>query len=55
MTPTAYLIAQQPVDELEHTVEAIMPTREQQRLARASAITSLVSLCTAGAGAKATS
>lgn len=32
ITPTAYLVAAVPVDELEHTVEAIMPTREQQAL-----------------------
>jgi GntR family transcriptional regulator, histidine utilization repressor len=32
VTPTAYLIAAVPVDELEHTVEAIMPTPEQQAL-----------------------
>lgn len=32
VTPTAYLIASVPVDELEHTVEAVMPTHEQQRL-----------------------
>jgi GntR family histidine utilization transcriptional repressor len=32
VTPTAYLIARQPVDELEHTVTAIMPTPEQQGL-----------------------
>lgn len=31
-TPTAYLLAAMPVDELEHTVEAILPTAEQQRL-----------------------
>ena len=31
-TPTAYLIAAVPVDELEHTVEAIMPTAEQRAL-----------------------
>jgi len=31
-TPTAYLVAATPVDELEHTVEAVMPTPEQQRL-----------------------
>ena len=31
-TPTAYLLAAVPVDELEHTVEAAMPTGEQQRL-----------------------
>ena len=32
LTPTAYLVAITPVDELEHTVEAILPTPEQQRL-----------------------
>jgi GntR family transcriptional regulator, histidine utilization repressor len=32
VTPTAYLVAALPVDELEHTVEAIMPTPEQQVL-----------------------
>jgi GntR family transcriptional regulator, histidine utilization repressor len=31
-TPTAYLVAVMPVDELEHTVEAVMPTPEQQAL-----------------------
>lgn len=31
-TPTAYLLAEAPVDELEHTVEAVLPTPEQQRL-----------------------
>jgi GntR family histidine utilization transcriptional repressor len=31
-TPTAVLIAATPVDELEHTVEATLPTPEQQRL-----------------------
>jgi GntR family histidine utilization transcriptional repressor len=31
-TPTAYLISAVPVDELEHTVEAVMPSREQQAL-----------------------
>lgn len=31
-TPTAYLVAAVPVDELEHTVEAIMPTSEQREL-----------------------
>jgi GntR family histidine utilization transcriptional repressor len=31
-TPTAMLLAATPVDELEHTVEATMPTPEQQRL-----------------------
>lgn len=31
-TPTAYLLASTPIDELEHTVEAAMPTPEQQRL-----------------------
>ena len=31
-TPTALLLAATPVDELEHTVEATLPTLEQQRL-----------------------
>jgi len=31
-TPTAYLVAAVPVDELEHTVEAVMPTAEQRTL-----------------------
>ena len=31
-TPTAYLVAAVPVDELEHTVEALMPEPAQQRL-----------------------
>ena len=31
-TPTAVLIAAAPVDELEHTVEATLPSLEQQRL-----------------------
>ena len=31
-TPTAILLAATPVDELEHTVEACLPTPEQQRL-----------------------
>jgi GntR family histidine utilization transcriptional repressor len=31
-TPTSHLLQSAPVDELEHTVEAIMPTPEQQRL-----------------------
>ena len=31
-TPTAILLADAPVDELEHTVEAVLPTPEQQRL-----------------------
>jgi GntR family histidine utilization transcriptional repressor len=31
-TPTAYLVSAVPVDELEHTVEAIMPDAAQQRL-----------------------
>ena len=31
-TPTAYLLATVPVDELEHTVEATMPAPEQQHL-----------------------
>lgn len=32
ITPTAYLLASTPVDELEHTVEAALPTFDQQRL-----------------------
>ena len=32
LTPTAYLVAAVPVDELEHTVEAIMPNAEQRAL-----------------------
>jgi GntR family histidine utilization transcriptional repressor len=32
VTPTAYLVARQPVDELEHTVEAVMPTADRQAL-----------------------
>ncbi|MFN4143228.1 histidine utilization repressor [Aestuariivirga sp.] len=31
-TPTAILLAATPVDELEHTVEATLPTSDQQRL-----------------------
>ena len=31
-TPTAVLLAAAPVDELEHTVEAALPSAEQQRL-----------------------
>ena len=31
-TPTAVLLASAPVDELEHTVEAALPSPEQQRL-----------------------
>jgi GntR family transcriptional regulator, histidine utilization repressor len=31
-TPTAYLLAAVPVDELEHTVEAVMPTPDQRKL-----------------------
>ena len=31
-TPTAYLMANVPVDELEHTVEAILPSADEQRL-----------------------
>ncbi len=31
-TPTAYLLAATPVDELEHTVEAALPSPEQQHL-----------------------
>lgn len=36
-TPTAYLLSVRPVDELEHTVEACMPTPDQQRLLGISA------------------
>ena len=36
-TPTAVLLAATPVDELEHTVEATMPTPDQQRLLGISA------------------
>jgi GntR family histidine utilization transcriptional repressor len=32
ITPTAYLLSAVPVDELEHTVEAAMPTAQQQEL-----------------------
>lgn len=32
ITPTAHLLASAPVDELEHTVEAVIPTPEQQKL-----------------------
>lgn len=32
VTPTAVLLAATPVDELEHTVEACLPTPDQQRL-----------------------
>jgi GntR family histidine utilization transcriptional repressor len=31
-TPTAVLLSAAPVDELEHTVEAVLPSLEQQRL-----------------------
>jgi GntR family transcriptional regulator, histidine utilization repressor len=31
-TPTAHLLASTPVDELEHTVEAVLPAPDQQRL-----------------------
>ena len=37
-TPTAYLLAAMPVDELEHTVEATMPVLEQQRLLSIAAL-----------------
>lgn len=37
-TPTAVLLAATPVDELEHTVEASLPTAEQQRLLGISAL-----------------
>jgi GntR family histidine utilization transcriptional repressor len=32
ITPTAYLVSAVPVDELEHTVEAVMPSVDQQAL-----------------------
>ena len=32
ITPTAYLVANVPVDELEHTVEAILPSPDEQGL-----------------------
>ncbi|NNE22296.1 MAG: histidine utilization repressor [Rhizobiales bacterium] len=32
ITPTAYLVANVPVDELEHTVEAMMPSPQEQAL-----------------------
>jgi GntR family histidine utilization transcriptional repressor len=32
ITPTAFLLAEAPVDELEHTVEAVLPAPDQQRL-----------------------
>jgi len=32
VTPTVHLVAATPVDELEHTVEAVLPSPEQQRL-----------------------
>ncbi|MGI9464586.1 MAG: histidine utilization repressor [Aestuariivirgaceae bacterium] len=32
VTPTAYLVANVPVDELEHTVEAILPSPDEQAL-----------------------
>ena len=37
-TPTAYLLGILPVDELEHTVEAVMPAPEQQRLLNIDAL-----------------
>jgi GntR family histidine utilization transcriptional repressor len=37
-TPTAHLLRSTPVDELEHTVEAIMPAPEQQRLLHINAL-----------------
>ena len=42
-TPTAVLLAATPVDELEHTVEATMPTPDQQRLLGISAAEALTS------------
>ena len=36
--PTAYLVAAAPVDELEHTVEAALPTPDQQRLLNIDAL-----------------
>ena len=38
ITPTAYLLTIAPVDELEHTVEASLPTYDQQRLLGIAAI-----------------
>ncbi len=55
MTPTAYLIAAVPVDELEHTVEAIMPTPLSSALCSTSARPSPASRFIAGAGARAMS
>jgi len=37
-TPTAWLVATTPVDELEHTVEATLPTLDQQRLLNIDAL-----------------
>lgn len=37
-TPTAHLLRAVPVDELEHTVEAAMPSPEQQRLLHITAL-----------------
>jgi GntR family transcriptional regulator, histidine utilization repressor len=37
-TPTAHLLRSAPVDELEHTVEAVMATPEQQRLLHINAL-----------------
>lgn len=38
LTPTAYLLGVMPVDELEHTVEATLPSLEQQRLLNVDAM-----------------
>ncbi len=43
-TPTAYLLAVVPVDELEHTVEAIMPDGPQQRRLKIAATEPCLSL-----------
>ncbi len=37
-TPTAWLVATTPVDELEHTVEATLPSPDQQRLLNVGAM-----------------
>ena len=38
LTPTAYLLGVMPVDELDHTVEATLPSLEQQRLLNVDAM-----------------
>lgn len=43
-TPTAYLLKTIPVDELEHTVEAIMPDANQQRRLKINATEPCLSL-----------